>query len=63
MKFKDFMSYIIGYCVAILLTTQLLKEFNPQDIISWLFSIPIFGFDILLTLHLYQRVKAEKKDD
>jgi hypothetical protein len=63
MKFKDFIGYMMAYLVAILITTQFLKEFNPQDIISWLFSIPIFGFDILLSLHLYQRVKAEKKDD
>ena len=62
MKLKDFISYALGYLVAILLTRQLIVEFNPNDLISWLFLIPIGGFDILLTVHLLQRFKAEKND-
>ena len=62
MKLKYFISYVLGYLVAILLTSQIIAEFNPNDLISWLFLIPIGGFDILLTVHLLQRLKAEKND-
>ena len=44
-----------------IITQQLIKDFNTDDIISWLFLIPIVGYNVLLTLHLIQRIRAEKK--
>jgi hypothetical protein len=63
MKITEILSYLGGFIVGSILTIQLIHDYNPNNILWWLFTIPIFGFDILLTLHLIQRIRAEYGDE
>lgn len=62
MKLTEILNYIGGFLVGGLITSQFIKDFNPNDLISWLFLIPVAGFNILLSLHLIQRIRAERRD-
>jgi len=62
MKISEFIGYFLGYVVGFIITRGLILEFNPNDLMSWLFLIPIGGFDVLLTLHFIQRIRAELND-
>jgi hypothetical protein len=63
MKLKEILNYIAGFLVGGIITVQFIKEFNPNDIMSWLFLIPIIGYNVLLLIHLIIRIRAENSDD
>lgn len=60
MKIKEILGYLGGFIVGLIITRQVLLEFNSEDLVSWLLLIPTLGFDILLSIHFLQRLIAEK---
>ena len=61
MKIKEILAYIAGFIIGIVLSIQLLNEFNPYDLIAWFLLIPIAGFNIALLVHLIHRIRGKKK--
>jgi hypothetical protein len=62
MKLKEILNYIAGFLVGGIITVHFIKDFDSNDVMSWLFLTPIVGYNVLLLIHLIQRIRAENDD-
>ena len=57
MKLKEIVSYGIGFLVGGLLLNQLCDDFNFNSLSYWTYVVGIMGYNILLIIHLIDRLK------